>query len=183
MKLFRLLMNIISILAIVICAATIPLQEKKIKSSFGECIVPFLRKKSKLLIPVIVFSVLVIALQFFREFQLYINAVLDVAAFLAVFISGRDFILQKNAGLYNSALICDGRIIKKSDVVALPTLEYEESEEFKKEKESDEFSADAYETAMKSLKVVTNSHGTFFVGFSSMEERAKAVEIMRFWIK
>ena len=182
MEIARIVINIVSAVAVLLCAVSVFWQEKKVKSSYGECIVPFIRKKSRLFVPVIVVAFAIIALQFFRSFQFYILVVLDAVAVLASFIASKDFVLQKNAGLYENALISDGRIIKKTDVIALPTLEYEESEDFKKEKESDEYASDAYETAMKSLKVVTNSHGTFFVGFATKEERSKAVEIMRTWI-
>ena len=176
------MINVVALVLVWLAAALIKVQEKKLLSSFGECKVPFVCKKSVLLILVVIFGTAIVALQFFREFQVYINVVLDAVAVMASFLASKDFVLQKNAGLYENALISDGRVIKKSDVIALPTLEYEESEDFKKEKENDEFSADAYETAMKSLKVVSNSHGEFYVGFSSKEERAKAVEIMRTWV-
>ena len=158
------------------------MQEKKVLSNLGECKVKFLRKKNKLLIPVIIFSVLIIALQFLRSFPFYIAVVLDLVAILACFIAIKDFIYQKNAGLYLNGLISDGRFIKKSDILALPTLDYEESEEFRSQKDNDEYSSQAYETAMKSLKIVSDSHGEFYVGFSTAEERKNAVEIMRTWV-
>lgn len=182
MQIFRIIINSVSIVAILLIVALFPLYEKKLKKSLGACKSEFVRKKSKLFVPVIVFAVLLVAIQFFREFQIYITIVLDCVGILASFIATKDFVLQKNAGLYDENLVVDGKIIKKSDIVALPTLEYESTDEFKNEKEKDEFASDAYETAMKSLKIVTESSGTVFVGFENAEERAKAVEIIRNWV-
>nr|MCR4790615.1 hypothetical protein [Treponemataceae bacterium] len=157
-------------------------REKKMIKKLGQCLVPFTRKTSWLIILVFVFAFAMVVIQYFRTFQLYINVILNAVAVLAVELSIRDRVSQKNSGLYTDALVVDGKIIEKKDIIALPTLEYEESEEYKKEKEADEYSKDAYETAMKSLKIVSDSHGEFYVGFASKEERAKAVEIIRKWI-
>ncbi|MCR5698857.1 MAG: hypothetical protein K6G52_04340 [Treponemataceae bacterium] len=182
MQILRIVINSVSIFAIVMLCATYKLREKKIDRDLGNCIVQFVRKTNKLIIPVVIFALAMVVIQFFREFQLYICLILDAVAVLGTELALRDFIFQKKAGIYENAMIADGRIIKKNDIIALPTLEYEESEEYKKEKENDEFAADAYETAMKSLKIVSDSHGEFYVGFADAQERAKAVEILKGWI-
>ena len=182
MQILKIVINSISILAVVVLCATIKLREKKIDRDLGKCSVQFVRKTNKLIIPVVIFAIALVAVQFFRDFQFYINIILDVVAVLGTELAIRDFIFQKKAGIYENAMIADGRIIKRNDIIALPTLKYEESEEYKKEKENDAYASDAYETAMRTLKIVSDSHGEFYVGFADAQERAKAVDILKSWI-
>ena len=104
--------------------------------------------------------------------------IMDAVAVLGTEICIKDFIVFKTAGVYEKALVTDGRIIYRDDIIAFPTLEYENSEEYLKEKMEDEYSMDALETAQRTLKIVTNSNGEIYTYFRSKEERNKAVEIL-----
>lgn len=181
-QILRLVINCVALVLIVVLCATIKLRENKIRKSVGSCLVPLEQKKSWMIYLIVFFCVVIVALQFFRKFQFYINVILDVVAILGVELSVKDFVLQKMSGVYENALIANSRLIPKNEIIALPTLEYEESEEYKVEMENAEFASDAYETAMKCLKVVTEKQGEFYIGFNSAEERKKSVEILRTWI-
>ena len=103
---------------------------------------------------------------------------MDAVAVLGTEICIKDFIVLKIAGVYEKALVTDGRIIYRDDIIAFPTLEYENSEEYLKEKMEDEYSEDALETAQRTLKIVTNSSGEIYTYFASKEERTKVVELL-----
>lgn len=123
-----------------------------------------------------------ICLQFIRKFELYIAIILDAVAVLGIETTVKDFILQQLSGVYENAIIVDSRLILKSDIVALPTLEYENSEEYIKSKQSDMYSADSLETAEKSLKIISATSGEIFISFANKEQREKAVEVMKNWV-
>lgn len=123
-----------------------------------------------------------ICLQLIRQFELYIAIILDAVAVLGIETTVKDFILQQLSGVYENAIIIDSRLIPKSDIVALPTLEYENSEEYLQAKKSDTYAADSLETAKTSLKIISNSSGEIYVSFANEEQRTKAVEVMKNWV-
>ena len=104
--------------------------------------------------------------------------IMDAVAVLGAEICVKDFITLQISGVYEKALVVDGRIIYKDDILAFPTLEYENSEEYIKEKQEDEYSMDALETAQRTLKIVTNSSGEIYAYFANKEERTKVVELL-----
>ena len=178
MNYITIIINSISLLLIAFLCLTIKPRVKKLAQSFGECLLPLPRKKNFLSIFVIIAAIGMVTLQFFREFQFYMMIIIDAVAVLGTEICIKDFIVFKNAGVYEKALVTDGRVIYRDDIIAFPTLEYENSEEYLKEKITDEYSLDALETAQRTLKIVTNSNGEIYTYFSSKEERNKVVEIL-----
>ena len=178
MNYITIIINCVSLLLIAFLCLTIKPRMKKLSDSFGKCLLPLARKKNFLSIFVIIAAVGMITLQFFREFQFYMMIIMDAVAVLGTEICIKDFIVFKTAGVYEKALVTDGRIIYRDDIIAFPTLEYENSEEYLKEKSEDEYSLDALETAQRTLKIVTNSNGEIYTYFSSKEERNKVVEIL-----
>jgi hypothetical protein len=147
----------------------------------GTCLLPLSRKKSMLFIAVLCFAPLMIVFQWFRDFQPYIHIILSLTAVLAIEIVIREQVYDARSGVYENALIVDGRLLLKDDIMALPTLEYENDPESFDESEDDSPSLTdpAYK---KALKIVTNKSGVIFVGFESEEERNQAVEIIKNWV-
>ena len=178
MNYITIIINSVSLLLIAFLCLTIKPRMKKLAQSFGECLLLLARKKNFLSIFVIIAAIGMVTLQFFREFQFYMMIIIDAVAVLGTEICIKDFIVFKNAGVYEKALVTDGRIIYRDDIIAFPTLEYENSEEYLKEKSEDEYSLDALETAQRTLKIVTNSSGEIYTYFSSKEERNKVVELL-----
>ena len=178
MNYLTIFINCVSLLLIAFLCLTIKPRMKKLADSFGECLLPLARKKNFLSIFVIIAAVGMVTLQFFREFQFYIMIIMDAVAVLGTEICIKDFITLQISGVYEKALVVDGRIIYKDDILAFPTLEYENSEEYIKEKQEDEYSMDALETAQRTLKIVTNSSGEIYSYFANKEERTKAVELL-----
>jgi len=170
-----LILRIASLAAIVMVAATIPVRKKKLDAKLGKCLIPLSRKKSTLFLAILVLAPLIIVFQWFRVFAFYIQVILCLSAVLAVELAVRDKVLGSKCGVYENAIIVDGRLLMKEDIRALPTLEYE--------KESEAFNGENGDFYRKALQIVTEKSGVIFVGFSSEEERNSAVEIIENWVK
>ena len=175
MNYVSLVLRIASLAAIAMLAATIPMRKKKLDAKLGKCLIPLTQKKSTLFVAVLVLAPLIIVFQWFRVFQFYIQVILCLSAVLAVELAVRDKVLGSKCGVYENALIVDGRLLMKEDITALPTLEYE--------KESESFNSENGDFYRKALQIVTEKSGVIFVGFSSEEERNSAVEIIKTWVK
>lgn len=157
--------------------ATIPLRKKKIDKKLGKCILSLDRKNSILFIAVLLFAPLLVILQWIREFAPYINIVLSTIAVLGYELVIREHIYTARSGVYEDALVVDGRLIEKTNIVALPTLEYENNPEAFAD---DSMANDpAYK---KALKIVTQNNGVIFVGFENEEQRNNTVELIRKWV-
>lgn len=181
MKTFIFYFSIVALVAMVLILATLPLRIKKLTKKMGTCLLPLSRKKSMLFVAVLCFAPLMIIFQWFREFQPYIHIILSATAVLAIEIVIREQVYDARSGVYENALIVDGRLLLREDIIALPTLEYENDPEVFDESEdgSPSLSDPAYK---KALKIVTDKNGVIFVGFESEEERNKTVEIIKNWV-
>ena len=181
MKTFIFYFSIVALVAMVLILATLPLRIKKLTKKMGTCLLPLSRKKSMLFVAVLCFAPLMIIFQWFREFQPYIHIILSATAVLAIEIVIREQVYDARSGVYENALIVDGRLLLKEDIIALPTLEYENDPEAFDESEdgTPSISDPAYK---KALKIVTDKSGVIFVGFESEEERNKTVEIIKNWV-
>ncbi|MBO4509282.1 MAG: hypothetical protein J5747_11690 [Spirochaetaceae bacterium] len=175
MNYVSLVLRIASLAAIAMLVATIPMRKKKLDAKLGNCLIPLTQKKSTLFLAVLVLAPLIIAFQWFRVFAFYIQVILCLCSVLAIELAVRDKVLGSKCGVYENALIVDGRLLIKEDITALPTLEYE--------KESEAFNGDNGDFYRKALQIVTEKNGVIFVGFSSEEERNSAVDIIKNWVK
>lgn len=181
MKTFIFYFSIAALVAMVLILATLPLRIKKLSKKMGTCILPITRKSSMLFVAVLCFAPLMIIFQWFREFSPLIHVILSCTAVLAVEIAIREKVYDARSGVYENALIADGRLFLKDDIIALPTLEYENNPELLEEDgEIDPIYNDpAYK---KALKVVTDKSGVLFIGFESEEERNNVVDIIKNWV-
>lgn len=137
-----------------------PVKEKKAKESAGKAILELNRSSSKSFIAVYIISIVIITLILLKSFGLAIDAILCGCAVLAINLISRDRISRKMAGVYENALIFDGKTIFLSDILSLPTLAYEEDKD------------------ISSLKMVTKQEGELFLTFTSSEERNNVVETL-----
>ena len=180
MKTFIFILSFVALVAMFLILATLPVRIKKLSKKLGTCLLPLSRKKSMLFIAVLCFAPLMIIFQWFREFQPYIHILLSLTAILAVEIVIKERVYDARSGVYENALIVDGRLLEKSDIVAFPTLEYENNPDA--EENPDEYPSLADPAYKKALKIVTNKSGVIFVGFETEEERNKTVEIVKNWV-
>lgn len=142
-----------------------PLRLKKLRRKAGAPVLPLKRKQNALMYAVLVCAPLLIVLQTVRDFGLPVNAVLCGCALFGAEVVIRDRILGGMAGVYEHALVADGRFFLLSDITALPTLSYEDGSE----QES---------LYARSLKVVTRTSGVVFIGFADENERNAAVDVL-----
>lgn len=122
----------------------------------------------------------IIVVQFFRELDFFVSIIIDGAAITGLEAVIREHLLRKRSGVYENALIVDGRLLWKTDIASFPTLAYEDNED-ESHSNADIYAQDAKEIKDKTLKIVTHKNGIIFVGFSSKEEREQAVSILRTW--
>lgn len=180
MKTFAFIFSIVALVAMVAIVATLPLRIKKLTKKLGNCLLPLSRKQSMLFVAVLCFAPLMIIFQWFRTFEFYIHIILSITAILAIEIVIRERVYDARSGVYENALIVDGRLFEKNDIIALPTLEYENDPEA--EENPEDFPSLNDPAYRKALKIVTNKNGVLFVGFETEEERNKAVEIIKHWV-
>ena len=181
MNKFLFILSLLSLGTMVLILATLPLRIKNLSKKMRKCLLPLSRKKSMLFVAVLCFAPLMIIFQWFREFAPYIHVLLSLTAILAIEVVIRERVFDARSGVYENALIVDGRLILKSDIVAFPTLEYEnDPEAFDLSQEDFDVLNDPMYS--KTLKIVTNKNGVIFVGFETKEERNQAVEILKNWV-
>ncbi|MFI3256989.1 MAG: hypothetical protein R3Y36_01675 [Spirochaetales bacterium] len=130
---------------------------------FGQCLLTFTHKKYMWYISIIILAAVMLFILRFRDFSLSGTICLHAGAVLAIYISCREILCGKHAGLYENALIIDGKIIKKSIIKDFPTLEYETNPD-------------------SSLDILTQKNDIITVRFETLEERTEALKILCAWI-
>jgi hypothetical protein len=171
-----------ALLAILIMAIMLPARKHKAQKKWGKLLLATSGKKSKLFVPIVILLPVILFGLILHDFGTAVNTIFGFICVMAFEMLCRDIIASGKYGVYENALVTNGQVTMKDEFYALPTLQYENSDEYKTEKGNDIYASDSYETAMKSLKIVTKNHGTFFVGFTSSEERKAAVEILKKWV-
>ncbi len=141
-----------------------PIKKKNFNKKNGECQLELKRTTGWIYPTVIILSIVMLVLLYFREFALYMVIVLHATDLLALEMSTRELVYRSNAGIYSDFIIVEGRKLEKEEIYSLPTLQYEE-----------EYN--------NTLEVVTEKKGTMLLIFADNEERSAAVEILRTWVK
>ncbi|NLM01685.1 MAG: hypothetical protein GX220_09580 [Treponema sp.] len=162
-----------SLVAIFILIATYPLRKSLQTKKWGALILSLQNRTNKLFAAILSLAPLLTVLLYFRNLGTLQNLVLATVSVLAVELVLRDLILRKRCGVYENALVSDGRIILKDDFVHLPTLEYENAKS--------EETSNTLKNKARVLQIVTKSKGTIYVGFETTKEREDTVEIVRTW--
>lgn len=148
---------IASYIAIALLFAFYPIRKKNILQSVGKIILPIKRSVSPLFFAIVAIAPIIITLVLLGTFSTFIKFVLCACAVLSVEITSKERISTILAGVYENALIIDGKVITYNEIMALPTLAYEE------------------DATVSTLKIVTKKEGEFFIGFEDGEERANVV--------
>lgn len=171
----QLIIRLVSYFIFVLLLTTIKLRNNKIKQRIGVLLLPLPAKRHKLVVVVFIIAPLLIVLQRFRSFELYMSIVLSACALLGTEIGIRDLVLGGMTGVYENGIVIDSRYIPYDSISSLPTLAYENDSDTTP---TETLAADAKETAAKTLKIVTEKSGITFVGFDSAENRNAAVAII-----
>ncbi len=153
---------------------------KTLDKKLGHTLLVTQRNTNKLFYAAAAAIPLIVIVQFFRELDIFVSIVIDGAAIAGLEAVIRENLLKKRCGVYENALIADGRLLWKTDIASFPTLAYEH-EQSADQSNADIYAQDAKAIQEKSLKIVTHKNGIIFVGFSSREEREAVVAIVRTW--
>ena len=109
----------------------------------------------------------------FRHFQLYITVILDIACILGINLAIRETINRRASGVYSNALITEGDLFYRQNVIAIPEITNE------KDDDDDIVSENSY---ANTLKIVTQKAGETWIAFDSAEEKQAALLILKDWV-
>lgn len=166
---------IIRIAALAISAyifATMNIRKKKLQESLGTCQLELTRKTTPVFWVAVVLVPLFIAALWLRTFDFYVEVILCATAVLATIIVTRERNYGMLSGVWDNALIVDGRLLKKENIASFPTFDYE----------TDEDQEPQDEIYRRALKVVTEDTGIIYVGFADEDEKNAACEILKNWL-
>lgn len=114
------------LLVVFILACAIPIfYQKKIMKRLGNPILKFSTKKSKSIFIALFLLFAVLILAFFKNFKPMSKIVIFAAAIYGGFSCMREFLLQQLDGIYQNAIILNGKLQKKSDFCEFVSLDDE----------------------------------------------------------
>lgn len=148
------------------------IRRKKLEASLGTCLLELTRKTARVFWIAVVLIPLFIAALWLRTFDMYVEVILCATAVLAAVIVTRERNYGMLSGVWDNALIVDGRLLKKENIASFPTFGYEVDED---QEPQDEI-------YRRALKVVTEDSGIIYVGFADEEEKNAACEILKDWL-
>ena len=161
---FLTIVQLVSYAIALIILIALPIRKGMFAKKNGECLLVLKRVTGFIYPLIIVLSIVMLAVLYFREYALYMVIILHITALLALEMSTRELLYRSKSGIYTDFIIVEGRKILKTDFYALPTL--------------------AYETDVNNtLEVVTENKGTILLVFADTEERQRAVEILKMWVR
>ncbi len=141
---------------------SLPIRLALFSKKTGSCLLQLRKTKMKLFIIVIALAIAMLVVLHFRAFSVFVAGVLHATALLAIEMGVREYINRAKSGVYEKALVADGKFIKKNEVVLLPTLEYETE-------------------SSNILDIVTEKRGTISIFFETVNERNDATSIVKTW--
>lgn len=165
-------MRVAALAASVFIFATMNIRRKKIEASLGTCQLELTRKTAGVFWIAAVLIPLFIAALWLRTFDMYVEVILCATAVLAAVIVTRERNYNMLSGVWDNALIVDGRFLKKENIASFPTFGYEE----------DEDAEQMDEIYRRSLKIVTEDSGIIYVGFANEDEKNAACDILKNWL-
>lgn len=168
----RIIIRIAALLASAYIIGTMNIRRKKLEASLGTCQLELTRKTAGIFWIAVVLIPLFIAALWFRTFDMYVEIILCATAVLAAIIVTRERNYGMLSGVWDNALIVDGRLLKKENIASFPTFDYEADEE---QEPQDEI-------YRRSLKIVTEDSGIIYVGFADEEEKNAACSILKDWL-
>ena len=149
---------ILGIIAYILLLIILP---KKIKNNLipqaGKFLESVKAKDSKSFIAVLIAAPILLCLLFFRELGAVIDFVIFACSIIGVYMVFNEHLLKKASGIYENAIIADGKFVKYDDIEIFPTLEWEES-------------------YTNELKVIKKDGTEFSIFFADEQERAKGVK-------
>jgi len=174
MNYLLLIMPAATIASILIELCTISARIRKLEKQVGSCQLELTRRTSPLFIGGIAVAILLPVVMVFRPFEPLYTFILCGCAVLGVEVVIRERVFEARNGVYENALIVDGRYFPKDDIVTFPELHYD------REDDSDEEVDELYRRA---LKIVSKKSGEVYIGFANSDEKDAAVALLSTWGK
>lgn len=168
----RYIIRLAALAASIYLLATMNFRRKKIQESLGSCLLELTRKTTPVFWAAVVLIPLFIAALWLRTFDLYVEVILCATAVLAAVIVTRERNYGMLSGIWDNALIVDGRLLKKENIASFPTFDYEEDEDAEPQDE----------IYRRALKIVTEDIGVVYVGFADEDEKNAACKILKDWL-
>lgn len=165
-------MRIAALAAAAFIFATMNIRRKKLEAGLGSCLLALTRKTAGVFWIAVVLIPLFIAALWLRTFDMYVEVILCATAVLAAVIVTRERNYNMLSGVWDNALIVDGRLLKKENIASFPTFDYE----------TDENAEQQDEIYRRALKVVTEDSGIIYVGFADEDEKNAACGILKNWL-
>ncbi|OJF77369.1 MAG: hypothetical protein BKP49_02580 [Treponema sp. CETP13] len=166
------IIRVISYAIGVLLLASFPVRTKRLKLEAGECLLPLKRSTSKMYIVAILLCFAVIFILRFRDFQLYITVIMDLACVLGINLAVRETVNRSASGVYENALVTEGDLFYRKNIIAIPEITNEKDDD-------DSTSESSYENT---LKIVTQKAGETWIAFDTAEEKRAALLILKDWV-
>lgn len=167
-----LIARIVSYVVGVVLVASFPLRTKQLKQEAGKCLLPLKRSSSKLYIVAILLCFAVIFILRFRDFQLYITVIMDLACVLGINLAVRETVNRRASGVYENVLVTEGDLFYRQNIMAIPEITNDKDDD-------DSTSESSYENT---LKIVTQKAGDTWIAFATAEEKQAALKILKDWV-
>lgn len=110
-------------------ACGMPLQQKKILKSAGNCVYSFAHFDKTKTILIYIFSFVLITLVSLKLFSLFAKIVLELCAIIGLYISIRESNFAKISGVYDKGIICSEGFFLFDDILTLPILNLPKKEQ------------------------------------------------------
>lgn len=146
-------------LAYIAMLLLLPLRMKKRLALAGGKVLALAGQVSRTYIAVLIVAPLLVTFVMLHGMGPLMDLVFCLCAVLAVYIAQSEALCRKNSGVYQKALVADGKMHFLSDIEALPTLAWEESPD-------------------NTLEILSKDGNSVRIAFADKEERRAAVEAM-----
>lgn len=116
-------------------------------------------------IAIFLFAAAIIIVMTFRDFGLFVNAIICLCGILAANMAATELSMSGMAGIYDNFIINNNQKIKIAEITSLPTLEYENDEE-------------TTNVDFRTLRVILNDKTEKLLIFKDEAERKTALAIL-----
>ena len=127
---YRFLLIISALAVFLLLLFSIPFRKKNYSNKAGKNLVKTSENKKYLMNYLsIIFAAFLIAILFFRNLGFVYNLIICLVALLAVYMGTEEIVLNGLSGLYENALIGNGKYLSLSEIFVLPVLSYSKEEQ------------------------------------------------------
>lgn len=157
-----LILTFAAVLAYIVQICLVPFKTKKIMAQIGSLFMPLDNGTKTRVILLFVVSALVIAVVPFRNFAVWISAVLLLCGLFGENFAVKEACGLGKAGIYENGIISGNICIFFEEIYSFPTFAYEDK-------------PDTYEVDWQTIQIMKNDNSSAVLVFDSKEKRQAAV--------